>query len=632
MTIAFILAAAAAAPAASTTAPDIVVSAALVPVTQAEAPATVTVIDQARIEALGSPYALDLLRLAPGVSVATTGSPGAQTQVRIRGAEANHTLVFIDGIAFNDPAAGNEARFETFSADGLGRIEVVRGPQSALWGSEALGGVIAMETPDPLGTLRATATGEYGSRDFRRGAASLVTGGESAGVSATASWLKGDGIDALGGGRGDRDGFETKTASVKAVARPAGGDGEIGIVGRYIEHDNQFDGTDPVTFQRADTADAARTETGAVRGWATLGLGPDAPWSVTADGMYLSSENRNRNGDTPLNRTRGDRFRVGGQLVHRLDIGTTAHTLIAAVEREDETFRASDDQYFGATDQRRTRGRTAYVGEWRAAWGRLLATDVAVRHDDYNRFANQTTVRASAILTVADGLSLVGTYGEGTAQPTFFDLYGFFPGSFVGNPNLTPETSRGYEAGVRFVRPAFSAEVTAFSNRLRDEIVSVFDSTTFLSSTANATGRSRRRGIEANVQAQPLAGLRLTANYTYLDAKDQQVASGVALKEVRRPKHSGNLAADWTAGPLTLGASLAYVGRRNDVDFDQFPAPTVRLHDYVLGGARVAYAITPNIEAFGRIENAFDSNYQDVVGYATQGRAVFGGLRVRIGG
>ncbi len=630
MTIALLLAAAAL-PVTASAAPDIVVSAALVPVDAAQAPASVTTFDSARIEALGSPYVLDLIRLAPGISVATTGAQGSQTQVRIRGAEANHTLVFIDGIAFNDPAAGNEARFETFGAGGLGRIEVVRGPQSALWGSEALGGVIALETPDPLGVMRATASAEYGSRDFRRGAATLVTGGDRIGLSATASWIKGDGIDALGGGTGDRDGFETKTASIKAVARP-GADGEIGIVARYIEHDNQFDGTDPLTFQRADTLDAAKTETGAVRGWATLGLGPDAPWSLTIDSQYLLSDNRNRDGATPLNRTKGDRFRVGGKLIHRLAIGATAHTLIAAVEREDETFRASDTQYFGATDQRQTRGRNAFIGEWRADWNGLLATDLAVRHDDYNRFASQTTVRASAILTVAEGLSLTGSYGEGIAQPTFFDLYGFFPGSFVGNPNLTPESSRGYEAGVRFTRPGFAAEVTAFSNRLRNEIVSVFDNVTFLSSTDNATGRSRRRGIEANVEVRPVDALRITANYTLIDARDQQVAAGVTLREVRRPRHSANLAADWTTGPLTLGGSLAYVGRRRDVDFDTFPSTPVRLDDYVLAGARIAYAITPAIEVFGRIENAFDSKYQDVVGYATPGRAVFGGIRAKIGG
>ncbi len=630
MTIALLLAAAAA-PAAIAAAPDIVVSAALVPVDLSTAPATVSVIDAPRIEALGSPYVLDLVRLVPGVAVATSGSQGSQTQIRIRGAEANHTLVFIDGIAFNDPAAGNEARFETFGADGLGRIEVVRGPQSALWGSEALGGVIALETPDPLGAMRATASGEYGSRNVARGAATLVTGGDTAGLSATAAYVRGDGIDSLGGGTGDRDGFSTKTASLKAVARP-GEDGELGLVARYIDHRNQFDGTDPVTFLRADTADSSRTETGAVRAWATLGLGADAPWSGTIESQYLRSDNRNRNAGDPLNATRGDRFRVGGKLVHRFAIGATRHVLVGELEREDETFSTRDTQYFGLTDQRRTRGRMTYVGEWRADWNGLLATDLAVRHDDFNRFANATTVRASAILTVARGLSLVGSYGEGIAQPTFYDLYGFFPGSFIGNPNLTPERSRGYEAGVRYASSRISAEVTAFSNALRDEIVTVFDPATFNSSTANATGRSRRRGIEANVEVRPLAGLNVTANYTFLDAKDQQVAAAVRLREVRRPRHSANLAADWMSGRLTLGASLAYVGTRRDTDFDAFPALTVRLKDYVLGGARIAYAITPAIEAFGRIENAFDSQYQDVVGYATPGRGVFGGLRVRIGG
>ncbi len=130
--------------------PDIVVTASLEPVAAEESPASATVIDEKRIEALGVPFVSDLARLAPGVSVSVSGAQGALTQVRIRGAEANHSLLFVDGIAFNDPAAGNEARFETFAADGLSRVEIVRGPQSALWGSEALGGVIALETADPL--------------------------------------------------------------------------------------------------------------------------------------------------------------------------------------------------------------------------------------------------------------------------------------------------------------------------------------------------------------------------------------------------------------------------------------------------------------------------------------------------
>jgi vitamin B12 transporter len=487
-----------------------------------------------------------------------------------------------------------------------------------------------METPDPFGGHRVVATGEYGSHDSSRGSVAATTSSDTVGISASAAWLKSDGIDIFGGGAGDRDGFENLTASLKAVARP-GSDGELGIVGRYIHARNEFDGSDPTTFLRADTLDNSRTETGALRAWARLGLAADAPWSLKVEGQYIHSDNRNREGTTFLNASRGDRFRVGGQLVHRLALGGTTHQLIAMIEREDETFTTHDDQFGGFTDQRRTRGRIAYVGEWQADWGSIVSTDIAVRHDDYNRFARETTLRASVIAKLGGGFSLYGNYGEGIAQPTFFDLYGFFPGSFVGNPGLTPERSKGHEAGIRYTSEHFGLGLAAFSNRLTDEIVSTFDSTTFLSSAANATGRSRRRGIEATAEVRPLEGLRIAANYTYLKAEDQKLSGTARVHEVRRPKHSGNLYADWTSGPITLGGSLAYVGKRTDVDFDLFPAPTVTLDDYILAGARVAYRVTEAIELFGRVENAFDSNYRDLVGYATPGRTIHAGLRVRLG-
>jgi vitamin B12 transporter len=633
MPLSLFLAAAAAVTGASDS--DIVVTAALEPVAARDAAASITVFDQKRIDALGEPFAVDLLRLTPGVSVSSSGGYGSQADIRIRGGEARHSLLVIDGISFNDPAASNLARFEQVTNDSLGRIEIVTGPQSALWGAEALGGVIAVSSPDPIGAgLRARASGEYGSDDFRRASAALVTGNDKAGVSASAAWSKGDGIDILGGGTGDKDGFENLTLNLKAVARP-GSDGELGIVGRYVRADVEFDGTDPNTFLRADTADASRTNTGAIRAWGRLGLAPDAPWSFEVSGQYLHSRNRNRDGVTPLNASTGDRFKLDAQLIRRFAAGDTRHSLIARIEREDEEFVTRDQQYFGATDKNVTRGRWAAVGEWRGDWGDLLSTDVAIRHDAFNRFKNATTWRANAVVHLTENLSAHAGYGEGISQPSFLDLYGFFPGSFVGNPDLRPERSQGYEAGLSWSDQTFRLGVTAFSNRLTNEIVSVF-LPSFLSSTENADGKSRRRGIELTGEVRPIEGLRISANYTYLDAQQQRVSGTAQLREQRRPKGSANLFADYETGPLTLGASLAYVGKRKDTDFDvfdpiTFQSPVVTLGSYVLAGARIAYAITPNIEAFGRIENAFDDKYQDAVGYATPGRTVYGGIRVRLG-
>ena len=621
----FLLAAAAAAQQPSDPAGEqIIVTASLAEVPAGEAPASVTIFGAEQIEATAPLFVADLLRLAPGVSVSVSGAQGAQTQLRIRGAEANHSLLFIDGIAFNDLAAGNEPRFETLTAEGLGRIELIRGPQSALWGSEALGGVVAVNTPDPLGERRATAAAEYGSDDFARLSAALTTGGERAGLSATASFARSDGIDILGGGTGDRDGFENFTASLKALARPDDAF-ELGIVGRYVRHDFEFDGTNDF-FQRADTAEASETETYAARAW--LGYGQDraAPWGVKVDAQYLDSTNRNRDAGTRTNDSYGRRTRVGIQAARRF----ADHELIAAVEREDEDFGTRDRLFGGGSDRDLDRGRTAFVGEWRAAWSDGFVTDLAVRHDDFNRFEHETTLRANAVLDITPQIALLAGYGEGIAQPSFVDLFGFGTGSgFIGNPGLRPERSRGFEAGFRWTGRSASIEAVAFSNALRDEIVedfSLFPNYTVV----NADGKSRRRGIELSGEWRPAEGLSLGGSYSYVDTRERGRDGDETLREVRRPKHSGSVYGTWRRGPVTIGASLAYVGDRKDSDFDLFPAPRVRLDDHVLASARVAYRITPAVEAFARVENAFDAAYQDVVGYNTPGRKAYAGVRLRL--
>jgi vitamin B12 transporter len=606
---------------AAETDPAIIVTAAREPVPVADAAASATVFDADALDALALPDAADVLRLSPGLSVATTGPRGTQTQVRIRGAEANHTLLFIDGIRFNDPAAGNEARFELLTTDLLSRIEIVRGPQSALWGSEALGGVIAVETPDPLAARGIAALAEYGSLDSPRAYGRASFGDDHFGVTAAGGYQRGDGIDSFGAG-GERDGFHTGTASLKAVYRA--GAVEIGASGYWVRGRSQFDGSDPLTFLRADTLDSTSNRIAAVRGWAT---GTWAGWRVHAEASYLDSANRNFLADAPLNQTYGDRLTLGGQLSRRFG----GQELIAAIDRNEEGFRARDTAFGGATNQNERRGDTGFVAEWRGHWSDAFVTDVAIRHDDFSDFRDATTWRASVLLRPSPDLGLHAAYGEGIAQPTFNDLFGFFPGSFVGNPDLKPERSRGWEAGVAWTHGPFSAGITYFSARLRDEIVDTFDSATFLSSTANADGASRREGIEASLGWRPAAWLNLAANYTWLKASQQTVAGDPRVREVRRPRDTANLAAYGEAGRFGWSTSVAYVGARTDNDFDLFPSPTVRLGAYALASARIAYRLLPRLEVYARVENAFDDDYQDVIGYNTPGRTVYAGLRVALG-
>ena len=605
------------------TAPDqIVITASRTPESEARTAASVTIIDQQRIRRLDEPLLSDLLRLVPSVSVSTSGPPGSLTDVRIRGAEANHTLLFIDGIRANDPASGNQPRFDLLNADIASRIEVVRGPQSALWGSEAIGGVVAVNgTPEDAS--RYSAEVEGGSFGFERVNASLASVSDTFTLAAAAGLQRATGIDSFNG-LGDRDGYRNISGRIRGTwsASPSV---RLGLAAFAIAARDEFDGFDPITFLHADTLDNSRNAMAAGRVWADIGSDTGG-WNGHIAASILGSTNRNYLADTPQNRTSGARRTVDGQVEHRFATGAISNTLIVAASAEGESFHASDTIYGGASDQDRTRAHGSLTAEWRGE-SRLATADVAVRHDTFNRFKDATTLRASLLVPLGAGFAASGSYAEGISQPTFFDLYGFFPGNFSGNPTLKPESSRGYEGSIRYRRGAVQASLTGYTQRLHDEIIDTYNASTFLSSTANRTGTSHRSGVEGSVQWKLGEQLRLSANYAYLKASEPD-SFGFQVREVRRPKHSGSVALDGSAGKLSYGASLAYVGNRTDTNFDVYPAETIRLGSYWLAGARLAYRLKPQVELFVRGSNLLDQKYEDVFGYRTEGRAVYAGIRL----
>jgi vitamin B12 transporter len=302
------------------------------------------------------------------------------------------------------------------------------------------------------------------------------------------------------------------------------------------------------------------------------------------------------------------------------------HQLIVAAEAEHETFHADDTVYGGFTDQDRTRNHNSITAEWRASTV-SVTSDLAVRHDMFNRFKDATSVRASLLADVGAGFTLTGGYSQGISEPTFFDLYGFFPGSFVGNSSLRPESSRGFEAGARYHKGSFGASLTAYRQRLSDEIVDVTDPTTFLQTAINSSGQSRRFGIEAEASWRIGDKLRLSANYAYLHATQPDSVTGGQVAELRRPKHSGAIAGDGSIGRWSYGASVAYAGRQFDTS-DNFPFGVVPLRSYWLADARIAYAVRRGIQLYLRGANLFDARYENSAGYHTEGLGVFAGLRL----
>lgn len=597
------------------------------PVSLALSGTALSVVDQATIESLNLPLVKDYLTLAPSVAVSQTGGLGTQTQVRIRGAEANQTLTLIDGIDVTDPAASGEFRYESLLADGIARIEVLRGPQSALWGSQAIGGVINILTRaaprdgsalfgeiegGSLGTLRAGVGGGVGN------------GGN--GITGQATWLRSAGYD-IAGQDGDRDGYENFTVHAKAVAEPVPNT-DILFVARFSDADSRFDGNIDASGRPEDRPLATRIRQLALRGEAGVTL-LDGRWSHRVAGMLTDTANINRDAGVFLNRSDGGRYRFTYQTSLALAAGDTRHRLTAAIEHDRERFATRDDEFGGGTDQRQSRLKTSFIGEYRLDVGDWLGGGVAVRYDRNNRFADATTVRATAAARVGGGFGLHASYGTGVVPPTFTELFGFFPGSFVGNPALTPEKSRSFDVGAGWSGDGVTLDVTWFDAVLTDEIVSTFNPD-FTSGVANRTGRSPRRGLEASARVAPADGLTLNATYAFLDADEQRTATGVRTREVRRPRHSGSLTAAYAGTVFDLAASAAITGARDDDDFRDFPAVRVALPAYARVTLSGAWHVRPWLDVTARVENAFDTRSEDVLGYRSAGVTAHGGVRLRL--
>jgi vitamin B12 transporter len=314
------------------------------------------------------------------------------------------------------------------------------------------------------------------------------------------------------------------------------------------------------------------------------------------------------------------------QVERRFRTGAVEQQVIAAGDLERETFHARDTIYGGFSNQDRDRNHEALTFEWRGET-KALTGDVAVRRDMFNRFKDATSIRASLLARVGGSFSVAGSYGEGISQPTFFDLYGFFPNNFLGNESLKPESSRGFEVSLRYRHGPIEAALTGYQQRLHDEIVDVFNFDTFLFSTANRRKTSHRSGIEATFDWQLGEKFRLSANYAYLHATQPDDAALTEVHELRRPKHSGSVALDGRIGKFSYGGSIAYVGKHLD-QRDTFPFDRVTLGSYWLADARIAYAIRPGVEVFARMTNALNQRYQDVFGYRTESRGAYAGIRL----
>ena len=611
----------------SETLEQIVITAARSPLAIGSVGSAVTVITRDDIERRQARYVTDLLRAVPGFAVSHAGGAGAQAQVRVRGAEANHVLVLIDGVRANDPATGDEFRWEFLTAANVERIEVVRGPQSSLWGSDAIAAVVHVITR--RGDEKPAAGGyiEGGSEDTINGALHAGFGGANWSLSASAERLETDGFNISRSGD-ERDGSDIMTATL--ATRIAAGERLAFDAGlRVVDAYTQFDATDFfVTGLPADSDVATETSQNLLHAGATIG--DDTTRLLQRVNLrYLDTDNDNLVDGIAGAGTASERSTIS----YQADLRLGGDLLSLALEHESTDFRQYGATAFGDPNQSQSMQANSVIGDYQGHPSGRLTWLLSARFDRNSDFQDAVTGRLSLSFDATPATRLRANIGTGRKNPTFIERFGFFPGQFVGNAALKPEETTSFDVGIehRFGE-RFEAQATLFRQDLENEINGfVFDPDTFLTTAENMDGNSRRSGVELAASWAVSERLGLNATYTYTDSESDE-----GTPELRRPRHAGSLHIDYgfldQRGRLVLAAD--YGGTRQDVFFPPFPEPSaiVTLDRYWLLDLSAQYAMTPSVKAIARVSNLLEAEYEQVYGYRTQGRALYAGLQMDFGG
>ena len=626
--LATLLAAAQPAAAQETQAPLVIVitSAGLTPFERNEVGRSFTVIRPEVIEDTKPAYVADVLKAVPGLAVSQMGAPGNTTQVRVRGAEGNHVLVLIDGIPVSETAQG-EFDFGRLAVANIERIEVLRGPQSAFWGANAMAGVINIVTKSGARNgLSGSLAGELGTDGTRMTSGTLAYGQDNFDASGSLTLRHTDGFNVSSLGS-ELDGATHIDANARFSADITPSltlDGTIRYGRVHAETDWQdFSGI------LQDTADTTRlTEL-----FGALGLkwvSDDHLWFQNARISAGTTERiTNDQFGAVSDAYTGDRYKASYQVGRHFvtpDLLDSTHTVTLGYDLVHETFQRLDSTAIIDPSMLEGKHRTAHslIGEYRGTYLDQLHLTAAVRHDFNESFADITTYSVSGAWQVPNtGTRLHASVGTGSTNPTFTEQFGYIPGSFIPNPNLLPETSFGWDIGVEqtLLDGMVTVDATYFNQTLENEIATIG----WMPSTViNETGMSTRQGVELTASLDFFNGFTAGVSYTYLDARNPD-----GSQEIRRPRHSGavNLAYTLEEIPLTLHGEVVLTGDNLDTDFSTFPASPVVLPAYSLVNAGLNYQVSDQVEIYGRVHNLFDTKYQQVLGYNTQGRTFYAGAK-----
>jgi vitamin B12 transporter len=636
-----LLAALSGAASAQTLLPELlVISPSLEPIAASKTGSSVTVMTGDEARATGFTQLADVIRTFPGVAVNQSGARGSLTQFRVRGTEANHLLVMIDGVPANAVADG-EYNFADIPLDDIQRIELLRGPQSGLYGANAHSGVLTIETKSGRGLAKPefNARVEAGTQRSTEAAATFRGAVGPVYGSTTVSYAGTNGFNIA------RDGNEPDGAKRAAVTSKVGVDvtpyfNVEGFV-RNLYRNASTDPQDPFFVNNGLVVDApgygTKTNETLARVEGTLKLFDDrwiqsAKWTGSRTGVEglenfaLTSASLG----TAQTLTYKSSFLVDSNFA-----GGETHRITGLLESRRENFSFFSSFLFGpdldAARNGYTRSTNSVGGEYVFDILRTGTTISIAQRQDFNEpFQDEYTWRYSISQKLGmTGARLHSSVGRGVTNPSFIEQFGFLTSFFVPNANLVPESSIGWDAGweQRFWNDRVFLDVTYFNSRLQNEIVliSVLDNGQNKSSVDNLKGASTRQGVEVTGKFKPFDWLTLAGTYTYTDARDDQ-----GVQEIRRPPHaaSGSATVLFDGGRGKATVNVIYNGQMTDTIFT-FPSSTTTLQAYTLAGGMISYDTTPWSTVYVRAENVFNQRYEEVYSYRSPGAGVYAGVKVR---
>lgn len=571
---------------------------------------------------------VEALTAIPGLDIIQNGGSGAQADVFIRGANSEHTLIMIDGVEMNDPSSpGRTYDLGHLGLDNIDRIEVVRGPQSTLYGSDAIGGVINIISKKGAGKPKLFLSSEAGSFKSYKESAGLNGGIGIIDYSLGISRFDTEGFSSSNEkyGNSEKDGYGNTCLTAGLGIKPAE-NLDIRVMSRFNSAKNDLDNS--AGWGGDDPNYISHSREFLLSGQARLLL-LDSKWEQQLSISYNSIRRQYENEKDQLNvldSSNGDyqgrRFKIDWQnniYWH----GTNTSTAGIEYEREQAESVYYWNSAYGP-------GESLFPGKSAHHLGFYVQDNIkikdmvfivlGVRLDNHSRFGMRATYRIAPAIILKTGTKLKATYGTGFKAPSLYHLYA--PATDwgpMGNENLEPEKSIGWDIGAEqfFFQEKLSMSITYFHNDFNDLII--YDWSAGYTNVDQAV----TKGIEMLISVIPLRGLSLTANYTITDTRDKATDEQL----LRRPKHKANLTVNYRffKDKIKINLDLIHVGKRLDV----FPYPVKMMAErYTLIHLALSYRWNRYLELFGRIDNLMDKEYEAVMGYGTPGRSVYAGVRL----